>query len=170
MHIKVLVACKIKMTLALDIVGLQPTVIASRAPHLLLEQSVKIQRIVDVHRPSNWTQSYSDQSPLRVIQLVVPSFASPKGASKMLRATGHARMVIRARRARPPEVPEKAPLQRHLCKGTSAAARAACVSTWLGEDTNYHARMARRAQHLRCSLRRERSERADNRLDKDTKR
>ena len=33
-------------------VGLQPTVIASRAPHLLLEQSVKIQRIVDVHRPS----------------------------------------------------------------------------------------------------------------------
>ena len=28
----------------------------------------------------------------------------------------------------------------------------------------YHARMARRAQHLRCS--RERSERADNRLDK----
>ena len=35
------------------IVGLQPTVIASRAPHLLLEQSVMtIQRIVDVHRPS----------------------------------------------------------------------------------------------------------------------
>ena len=40
-------------------VGLQPTVIASRAPHLLLEQSVmiqakrKIQRIVDVHRPSS---------------------------------------------------------------------------------------------------------------------
>ena len=35
-------------------VGLQPTVIASRAPHLLLEQSVmtKIRRIVDVHRPS----------------------------------------------------------------------------------------------------------------------
>ena len=29
------------------VVGLQPTVIASRAPHLLLEQ-----RIVDVHRPS----------------------------------------------------------------------------------------------------------------------
>ena len=29
----------------------------------------------------------------------------------------------------------------------------------------HHARMARRAQHLRCSLR-ERSERADNRLDK----
>ena len=39
-------------------VGLQPTVIASRAPHLLLEQSVmtlKIQRIVDVHRPSSST-------------------------------------------------------------------------------------------------------------------
>ena len=34
------------------VVGLQPTVIASRAPHLLLEQSVKIRRIVDVHRPS----------------------------------------------------------------------------------------------------------------------
>ena len=40
------------------VVCLQPTVIASRAPHLLLEQSVmtiqrmKIQRIVDVHRPS----------------------------------------------------------------------------------------------------------------------
>ena len=35
-------------------VGLQPTVIASRAPHLLLEQSVmtKIRRILDVHRPS----------------------------------------------------------------------------------------------------------------------
>ena len=32
----------------------------------------------------------------------------------------------------------------------------------------YHARMARRAQHLLCSLRREceRSERADNKLDK----
>ena len=31
---------------------------------------------------------------IRVIQLVVPSFASlTKGASKMLRATGHARMV-----------------------------------------------------------------------------
>ena len=29
----------------------------------------------------------------------------------------------------------------------------------------YHARMARRAQHLRCSLS-ERSERADNKLDK----
>ena len=35
------------------IVGLQPTVIASRAPHLLLEQSVMIQKIVDVHRPSS---------------------------------------------------------------------------------------------------------------------
>ena len=35
------------------LVGLQPTVIASRAPHLLLEQSVMIQRIVDVHRPSS---------------------------------------------------------------------------------------------------------------------
>ena len=34
-------------------VGLQPTVIASRAPHLLLEQSVMIQKIVDVRRPSN---------------------------------------------------------------------------------------------------------------------
>ena len=34
------------------VVGLQPTVIASRAPHLLLEQSVKIQKIVDVRRPS----------------------------------------------------------------------------------------------------------------------
>ena len=36
------------------LVGFQPTVIASRAPHLLLEQSVmtKIQRIVDVRRPS----------------------------------------------------------------------------------------------------------------------
>ena len=36
------------------VVGLQPTVIASRAPHLLLEQSVmtKIRRIVDAHRPS----------------------------------------------------------------------------------------------------------------------
>ena len=32
------------------LVGLQPTVIASRAPHLLIEQ--RIQRIVDVHRPS----------------------------------------------------------------------------------------------------------------------
>ena len=35
-------------------VGLQPTVIASRASHLLLERSVmttKIQRIVDAHRP-----------------------------------------------------------------------------------------------------------------------
>ena len=56
----------------------------------------------------------------------------------MLRATGYVRMVrrinnapflvrvtltraLRARRARPPEVPE-------------AAARAACVSTWLGES------------------------------------
>ena len=39
------------------VVGLQPTVIASRAPHLLLEQSVMtIQRIVDVHRPSrSWS-------------------------------------------------------------------------------------------------------------------
>ena len=36
-----------------SLVGLQPTVIASRAPHLLLEQSVMIRRIVDVHRPSN---------------------------------------------------------------------------------------------------------------------
>ena len=44
-----------------SLVGLQPTVIASRAPHLLLEQSVMtststststIRRIVDVHRPS----------------------------------------------------------------------------------------------------------------------
>ena len=36
------------------IVGLQPlpTVIASHAPHLLLKQSVMIQRTVDVHRPS----------------------------------------------------------------------------------------------------------------------
>ena len=40
---------------ALTVVGLQPTVIASRAPHLLLEQSVMIQRIVDVHRPSTLT-------------------------------------------------------------------------------------------------------------------
>ena len=29
-----------------------------------------------------------------------------------------------------------------------------------------HARMARRAQHIRCSLRSERSERVDNKLDK----
>ena len=40
------------MILKKNIVGLQPTVIASRAPHLLLEQSVMIRRIVDVHRPS----------------------------------------------------------------------------------------------------------------------
>ena len=32
----------------------KPTVIASRAPHLLLEQSVMIRRIVDVHRPSTF--------------------------------------------------------------------------------------------------------------------
>ena len=35
------------------VVGLQPTVIASRTLHLLLEQSVMIQRIVDVRRPSS---------------------------------------------------------------------------------------------------------------------
>ena len=38
-----------------------------------------------------------------------------------------------------------------------------------GVDARYHARMSRRAQHLRCSLC-ERSERADNRLDKDARR
>ena len=40
-------------------VGLQPTVIASRAPHLLPEQSVmkKIRKIVDVHRPSRLGES-----------------------------------------------------------------------------------------------------------------
>ena len=38
------------------IVGLQPTVIASRAPHLLLEQ-----RIVDVRRPSiTFTNYFKD--------------------------------------------------------------------------------------------------------------
>ena len=36
---------------SIQLVGLQPTVIASRAPHLLLEQ-----RIVDVHRPSTIQQ------------------------------------------------------------------------------------------------------------------
>ena len=35
-------------------------------------------------------------------------------------------------------------------------------------EPSYHARMARRAQHLRCSLRLcEGSERADNKLDKE---
>ena len=39
----------------LYVVGLQPTVIASRAPYLLLEQSVMtIERIVDVRRPSRF--------------------------------------------------------------------------------------------------------------------
>ena len=41
------------------VVGLQPTVNASRAPHLLPEQSVltvKIQRIVDVRRPSMYVR------------------------------------------------------------------------------------------------------------------
>ena len=37
------------------------------------------------------------------------------------------------------------------------------LKSW--EGARYHARMARRAQHLRCSLS-ERSERADNKLDK----
>ena len=39
--------------------------------------------------------------------------------------------ALRARRARPPEVPEKPSLQ-FSC---FAAARAACVSTWLGTNT-----------------------------------
>ena len=85
-------------------------------------------------------QTQCKKNAVSLIQLVVRSFASltysfshiaPKGASKMLRATGHARMV---------------------------------KSRWL---LTYHARMARRAQHLRCSLMLcERSERADNKLDK----
>ena len=71
---------------------------------------------------------------LNFIQPVVRSFASlsPKGASKMLRATGH---------ACPDQGPSRAPraatewLKLFSC---FAAARAACVSTWLGEG---HARM-----------------------------
>ena len=57
------VACsygKLMSDLKLNFVGLQPTVIASRAPHLLLEQSVKIQRIVDVRRPSTSRMKISD--------------------------------------------------------------------------------------------------------------
>ena len=38
------------------VVGLQPTLIASRALHLLLEQSVMIQKFMDVRRPCQ-TQS-----------------------------------------------------------------------------------------------------------------
>ena len=46
--------CTAERRALVRVVGLQPTVITSRAPHLLLEQSVmtKIQKIVDVHRPS----------------------------------------------------------------------------------------------------------------------
>ena len=67
--------------------------------------------------------AYSDQSPSRARRarplsnlLFARSLLSySKGASKMLRATGHARMV---------------------CAATACviAARAACVSTWLGES------------------------------------
>ena len=39
--------------------------------------------------------------------------------------------LTRALRARPPEVPEKAPFS------CFAAARAACVSTWLGEGLGF---------------------------------
>ena len=54
------------------VVGLQPTVIASRAPHLvLLEQSVLIQKIVDVHRPSNAMVAV-------VIQFVLTGDARPR--------------------------------------------------------------------------------------------
>ena len=63
------------------IVGLQATVIASRAPHLLLEQSVMtIQRIVNVHRPlmriASKRAARSTRAILVFIQLVVRSFAS----------------------------------------------------------------------------------------------
>ena len=47
----------------------------------------KIQRIVDVHRPSRCEV----RSP--VYPTCCPLVRFPKGASKMLRATGHARMV-----------------------------------------------------------------------------
>ena len=46
-------------------VGLQPTVIASRAPHLLLEQSVKIRTIVDVRRPSKYAYAFNT-SPVKM--------------------------------------------------------------------------------------------------------
>ena len=49
----------------------------------------------------------------------------------------------------------------------SAALWAFCRRATHVYDSFYHARMARRAQHLRCSLS-ERSERGDNKLDNDS--
>ena len=64
-----------------QLVGLQPTVIASRAPHLLLEQSVMIQRIVDVHRPSKLSKQIAI-SEIRATGVAEPGGPCPQKLSE----------------------------------------------------------------------------------------
>ena len=107
-------------------VGLQPTVIASRASPPLLEQSSsKIRRIVDARRPS-------------IIFLRKTAFRSHC-------ACPYGTLLC-----------ERGDLSEFLAART-------CASCWLDKVATkvcscfpfafYHARMARRAQHLRFSLR-----------------
>ena len=86
----------------------------------LLEQSSKIQRIVDARCPSTLRPPGSgpDNVWQAIIQLVFRSFAfllrehllRSKGASKMLRATGHARMVVKPARLHFARTARRAPL------------------------------------------------------------
>ena len=116
--------------LLLSVVGLQPTVIASRAPHLLLEQSVMTKNL-----GRRMTKNRGRASPVNTIR------SGKKGNLKYkfnvsLRSSNNKAWeplmsYLRhcSDRARPPEVPKKAPYLVCSCRGDTRPARGSKLTT-----------------------------------------